>query len=368
MLPEKEIQMKAAVCREFGQDLVIENVTLAPVGAGQVHVKIAACAICHSDIMFMDGAWGGHLPAVYGHEAAGTVLSVGDGVRDVAVGDAVLVTLIRSCGVCPTCAGGHPTNCETAYDRVGSSPLRGKGDEILEHGLATAAFAQEAVVDQSQVIGLPDGLAMDAASLLACGAITGIGAVTNAAKLPKGASVVVIGAGGVGLNTIQGAVLAGASHVIALDVEPSKLDGAREFGATHLVNASDEDALDQVRGILGGRGVDYVFVAAGAVAAYRSALDYLAPCGELVMVGMTASGQEMGIEPVEVAGMAHVLRGTKMGDTVLARDIPVLIEHYFAGRLKLDELITNRYSLDQINEAIADTKAGKSRRNVIIFD
>jgi len=360
--------MKAAVCREFGKPLVIEEATLAPVQSGQVHVKIAACAICHSDIMFQSGAWGGQLPAVYGHEAAGRVLSVGNGVVDVSVGDAVLVTLIRSCGTCPTCSSGHPTNCETPYDRVGSSPLRGADGEILEHGMATAAFAEEVVVDQSQVIGLPDGLAMDAASLLACGAITGIGAVTNAAAMPVGASAVVIGAGGVGLNTIQGAALAGASHVIALDVAVDKLTGAKEFGATHVVNATDKDTVDQVYSILGGRGADYVFVTVGAVAAYKAALDYLAPRGELVMVGMTASGQEMGIEPVNIAGMSQVLRGTKMGDTVLQRDIPVLIEHYFAGRLKLDELITNRYSLDQINEAIADTTAGKSRRNVIVFD
>jgi len=246
--------------------------------------------------------------------------------------------------------------------------LRGMNGEILEHGLATAAFAEEVVVDQSQVIGLPDGLAMDAASLLACGAITGIGAVTNAAALPKGASAIVIGAGGVGLNTIQGAVLAGASHVIALDVAADKLEGAKEFGATHVVNALDKDTVDQVRNILGGRGADYVFVTVGVVAAYKAALDYLAPRGELVMVGMTASGQELGIEPVNIAGMSQVLRGTKMGDTVLPRDIPELIEHYFAGRLKLDELISNRYALGQINEAIADTKAGHSRRNVIVFE
>ncbi len=360
--------MKAAVCREFGKDLVIEDVTLAPASVGQVHVKIAACAICHSDIMFMEGAWGGHLPAVYGHEAAGIVLAVGDGVGAVAVGDAVLVTLIRSCGTCPTCTAGHPANCETPYDRVGSSPLRDSGGEILEHGLATAAFAEEVVVDQSQVIGLPGGLAMDAASLLACGAITGIGAVTNAAALPKGASAVVVGAGGVGLNTVQGAVLAGASHVIALDVADEKLEAAKEFGATHVINATSKDTGDQVRSILGGRGADYVFVTVGVVAAYKAALDYLAPRGELLMVGMTAVGQEIGIEPINIAGMSQVLRGTKMGDTVLQRDIPELIAHYFAGRLKLDELISNRFALDQINVAIADTKAGHSRRNVIVFD
>ncbi len=360
--------MKAAVCREFGKPLVIEEVTLASVSDDQVHVKVAACAICHSDIMAASGAWGGHLPAVYGHEAAGTVLAIGKNVSNVSVGDVVLVTLIKACGTCTMCSSDHPTDCETPYDRVGDSPLRAMNGEVLEHGIATAAFAEEVIVDHSQVIGLPDGIEMDAASLLACGAITGIGAVTNSAAMPKGATAAVIGAGGVGLNTIQGAVLAEASHVIALDVEPSKLDGALEFGATHAVNVRDTDAADQVRAITNGRGVDYVFVTVGSVAAYKSALDYLAVRGELIMVGMTASGQEMGIEPVNVAAMSQVLRGSKMGDTVLQRDIPVLIEHYKAGRLKLDELISNRYSLNQINEAIEDTKAGQSRRNVIVFD
>ncbi len=360
--------MKAAVCREFGKPLVIEDITLDAVKTGQVHVKIAACAICHSDIMYAKGAWGGHLPAVYGHEAAGTVLSVAADVEEVMVGDTVLVTLIRACGSCPTCSDGHPANCETSFDRIMGSPLHGTNGEALEQGMDTAAFAEEVVVDQSQVVRLPSDIAMDAASLLACGAITGIGAVTNAAKLPKGASVVVIGAGGVGLNTVQGAVLAGAASVIVLDVSQSKLAGALEFGATHVVNALDNDSIDQVFAINAGRGVDYVFVTTGAIAAYKTALNYLAPRGELVMVGMTASGQEMGLEPVNVAGMSQILRGTKMGDTVLQRDIPQLLEHYQAGRLKLDELISNRYTLDQINEAIADTEAGKSRRNVIVFE
>ena len=360
--------MKAAVCREFGKPLTIEEVKLGSINDDQVHVKAAACAICHYDIMFASGAWGGHLPAVYGHEAAGTVLAVGSNVSNVSVGDAVLVTLIKACGTCAMCESDHPTDCETPYDRVGSSPLTDASGEKLEHGMATAAFAEEVVVDHSQVIGLPESIKMDAASLLACGAITGIGAVTNSAAVPKGASAAVVGAGGVGLNTIQGAVLSEASHVIALDVERSKLDGAKEFGATHVVNAMDKDAADQVRAITNGRGVDYVFVTVGSVAAYKSALDYMAARGELVMVGMTPSGHELGIEPVNIAAMSQVLRGSKMGDTVLQRDIPVLLDHYQAGRLKLDELITNRYTLDQINEAIADTKAGQSRRNVIVFD
>lgn len=360
--------MKAAVCREFGKPLIIEEVHLAAPEKDQVHIKIEASAICHSDIIFISGAWGGHLPAVYGHEAAGTVISVGSDVKDVQAGDPVLVTLIRACGTCASCADHHPTDCETDYDRVAASPLTDSSGEALEHGMATAAFAEEVVVHHSQVVKLPSDISKEVACLLACGVITGVGAVTNAANMPKGASAAVIGTGGVGLNTIQGAVLAEASPVIALDIAADKLDGALEFGATHAVNALDPDALNQVRMITDGRGVDYVFVATGAITAYQSALPYLARRGELVMVGMTASGQEMTLEPVNITEMSQVLRGTKMGDTVLSRDIPVLIDHYKAGRLKLDELITKRYTLDQINQAIEDAEHGACRRNVIIFE
>lgn len=368
VLLKRSASMKAAVCREFGKPLNIEEVTLSALKTGQVHVEIKACAICHSDIMFASGAWGGHLPSIYGHEAAGFIVGVGDGVDDVSVGDAVLVTLIRACGSCCSCERGHPTDCETPYDRVGDSPLRDADGIVIEHGIATAAFAEEVVVDQSQIIKLPQDFPMDVASLLACGAITGIGAVINSANVPAGSSVVVVGAGGVGLNTIQGACLAKASHVIALDIDDDKLEGAREFGATHTINAKDQDVAEQISEITQRNGADYVFVTVGAIQAYQSAIDYIAPRGELVIVGMPPSGDKMEFEPVNIAALSQVMRGSKMGDTVLQRDIPKLIGYYQSGQLKLDELISNRFSLDQINEAIEDTKAGSSRRNVIIFD
>ncbi|MCP5086759.1 MAG: zinc-binding dehydrogenase [Rhodobacteraceae bacterium] len=359
--------MKAAVCREFGKDLTIEDVTLAAPTADQVAVKIDACAVCHSDIFYIDGAWGGHLPAVYGHEAAGIVSAVGSDVTDYQTGDSVLVTLIKSCGTCPTCASGHPVNCEVGYDRVGSSPITLADGDIAEHGLQTAAFAESVVVDQSQVVKIPEDIPKDAASLLACGVITGLGAVTNTAAIRPGCSVVVVGAGGVGLNAIQGAVLSGATKIIALDLEPEKLDGALEFGATHALNAADKDVAKQVRKVTGGRGADFVFVTVGAIKAFETAPRMLAARGEMIMVGMPPSGAMASYEPVMLTALSQSMKGSLMGETVLKRDIPWLIEQYRQGRLKLDELITNRYSLDQINEAIADTKAGKSRRNVIVF-
>lgn len=357
--------MRAAVCRAFGQPLTIEEVTLDPPGPSQVAVDLAACAICHSDISYAEGAWGGELPAVYGHEAAGRITAVGPGVRDLAPGDRVLVTLIRACGTCPACAGGDPTSCDRAWD-VPPSPLRDATGAPLVQGMKTAAFAEAVVVDRSQVVRLQDDLPFEQACLLACGVITGVGAVVNSARVPPGADVAVIGAGGVGLNAIQGAAIAGAARIIALDVAEARLAAARLFGATHGVLAGPEAAA-RVRAIPGRAGVDFAFVAVGSPGAMADAASLLAAGGKLVVVGMPASGVTVPYEPVTLASMNQAIIGSRMGRTVLARDIPWLIEHWRAGRLKLAELISGRYPLEGINAAIAEVKAGTARRNVILF-
>jgi len=357
-------QIKAAVCREFGAPLTIETVTLAAPNMGEVEVTLKACAICHSDISFIDGGWGGTLPAVYGHEAAGHISAVGDGVRGVAVGDPVVVTLIRACGTCPSCAGGKPVACES--DMV-SGPLTSATGEALVQAMNTGGFAERVVVDQSQVVKLSDGIAMEAASLLACGVITGVGAVVNAAGLRAGQDVVVIGAGGVGLNAIQGARIAGARRIIAVDMSEEKLAIAKEFGATDGVLATDEKPWRAAKKAIG-RGADAVFVTVGAIPAYDTAPQYLANGGKVIMVGMPHSGAMSTYEPVMLAATGQGMVGSKMGDVVIARDIPWMVDLYEQGRLKLDELISGRWSLEQINEAIADTKTGSAKRNVIVFD
>lgn len=359
--------MKAAVCHAFNTPLVIEEVTLRAPQKGEVEVDIKAVAICHSDILFAEGAWGGTLPAVYGHEGAGVVRSVGEGVIGLTAGDRVLVTMIRSCGHCGSCAGGHPATCETRIDTA-KGPLSMPDGSVLDQGLNTAAFAERVVVDHSQIVKLPDDIPMDSACLLACGVITGVGAATNSARIKPGSSVVVIGVGGVGLNAIQGAKICGAARIIAVDLSTEKLAAAREFGATDTVLASSDKPHRAVKALTGGRGADYVLVAAGAVQAFQTAPQFLCVGGTLVMVGMPPSGAKVTYEPVLVAKTAQTMKGSSMGDTVLARDIPYLVDLYKQGRLKLDELITRRYPLHQINEAIADTVAGNARRNVIIFD
>ena len=360
--------MKAAVCRAFGAPLEIADIELRPPGPGEIEVGIAACAVCHSDIHAIDGAWGGYLPAVFGHEAAGHVTAVGAGVTDIAHGDPVLVTPIRACGACPSCAGGHPATCETPHDRVQGSPLKDRDGTPVEQGISAAAFAERTVVDRSQVQKIPSGICMDAASLLSCGVITGFGAVTNTAGVQPGSNVVVVGAGGVGLNSIQGAAIAGAARVIAVDTVPEKLNGAREFGATHTASATDDDAELQVRNLTAGRGADTVFVTVGAAGAYRKAPRFLAPRGQLIAVGMPPSDALAEWSPADFSYLGQGIRGSCLGDTVLSRDIPRLVELYRQGRLKLDELVTGRYPLARINDAIDDTRSGKSRRNVILFD
>lgn len=358
--------VKAAVAHEFGTKLVIEDVELRMPEGSEVEVTIDAVAICHSDISFAEGAWGGSLPAVYGHEAAGKVSALGPNVRGLALGDSVVVTLIRACGTCPSCAGGAPTICETPYDGD-KGPLKTADGGMLHQAMASGAFAEKVVVEQAQVVKISDDIPKDAASLIACGVITGVGAVVNAAGLRAGQDVVVIGAGGVGLNAIQGARIAGARRIVAVDMSEEKLAVAKEFGATDGVLASHPKPWRAAQKAVG-RGADAVIVTVGAIPAYDAAPRYLAGGGKVIMVGMPHSGDMSSYEPVTMAFMGQGIVGSKMGDVVIQRDIPWMVDLYLQGRLKLDELISGRWSLDQINEAIADTKSGAARRNVILFD
>lgn len=356
---------RAAVAHEFGKPLVIEEVELGEPGPGEVEVKLAACAICFSDISYIDGGWGGTLPAVYGHEASGHIARLGPGVSGFAEGDRVIVTLLRACGTCPSCATGHPATCEAGYDRD-RGPLRTVAGGTLHHGLKVGGFAERAVVHESQIARIPETIPLDAASLLSCGVITGIGAVVNTGRVRPGEVVVVIGAGGVGLNAIQGARIAGASRIVAVDMTEAKLAAAREFGATDGILATGEKPWKRLQEIAG-RLADAVFVTVGAIPAFDAAPRYLGTGGRMVMVGMPHSGAMSSYEPVVIAALSQAMLGSVMGDTVLKRDIRWMVDLYEQGRLKLDELISGRWKLDEINEAIADTRSGAARRNVIVF-
>jgi Zn-dependent alcohol dehydrogenase len=346
---------------------VIEEVGLRRPGPGEVEVRLAATAICHSDIHFMDGAWGGALPAVYGHEAAGEVVAVGDGVGDLAVGTPVVVTLVRSCGHCFYCGRGEETACEQGYPPLETSPLRTAAGGALTQGMATAAFAERVVVDRSQVVATPPSVPFASAALLACGVLTGVGAVLNTARVPAGASVVVIGAGGVGLNVVQGARIAGASPIVALDPVAAKRHAALALGATDACDPLGDDPAPAVRALTGGRGADFVFVSVGSKAAIEGGFRLLGKGGALVILGMPASGVEVALDPTMLAAQGQRVLGSRMGSSRIARDIPRLVEHYRNGKLKLDELVSGRYPLAAINEAIAAVRQGAALRNVIVF-
>jgi S-(hydroxymethyl)glutathione dehydrogenase / alcohol dehydrogenase len=359
--------MRAAVCHAFGKPFRIENVDIDGPGRGEIAVDVAACAICHSDIIFADGGWGGALPAVYGHEAAGVVSKVGKGVEEFKAGDHVVVTLIRACGHCSSCNDGHLVTCGTTFYRDAHTPLQNEHGQPLTQGLRTAAFAEGVVVDASQAVTIPKKMNLDVASLLACGVITGVGAAVHTAQVRSGATVAVLGTGGVGLNVIQACALAAAGIIIAIDVVPSKLGTARSFGATHGLLGSDPELKHKFRELTKGRGADYVFVTVGAKAAFVQSLGLVARSGTLVLVGMPPDGMTIDIDPGFIAQDNLRVLGSKMGDSRIKVDIPKLVALYEAGRLKLDELITERFSLDQINDAMSKARSGEAVRNVILM-
>lgn len=361
--------MKAAVCYEFGRPLVVEEVEIDPPQTGEVKVRMAATAICHSDIHLLRGDWGGKTPVVAGHEAAGVVEEIGAGVTLVKPGDSVVVSLLRACGRCFYCATGAPHICEGDYALLTQSRLRTKQGDPIEHGTRTAAFAEYAIVDQSQTVKIPKEMPLDRAALLACGVITGVGAVVNTAQVKPNSSVVVMGVGGVGLNAIQGAVLAGAHPIIAIDLLDNKLAAARTFGATHTLNATQHEAPEAaVKELTSGRGADYVFVTVGSVSAAAQGFKMIGREGSLVIVGIPQREATISI-PVSqfVSGGPRRIIGSFMGSTRLSVDVPRLVELYQHGRLKLDELITACYPLEQINEAIEVVEKGEALRNVIVF-
>jgi len=358
--------MQAAVCYEFGKPLVVEDIVIDPPQAGEVKVKLAATAICHSDVHLIRGEWGGEVPVIAGHESAGIVDAVGEGVTNVQPGDHVVVSLLRSCGRCFYCTTGAPYNCHGTFALDTQSRLRNAKGEKIHHGIRTASFAEYAIVEQTQCVKIPADIPLDCAALLACGVITGLGAVTNTAKIAPRSSVAVIGVGGVGLNSIQGAALSGARLIIAVDLLDNKLTAARTFGATHTVNASQENAVTAVQTLSGGDGIDYAFVTVGNAAAVSQAFDMIRAGGSVVVVGLPKSSDTVALNIHRLIGERHVV-GSPMGSTRLSVDVPRLVELYQQGKLKLDELITQRYPLAQINQAIESMERGEALRNVIMF-
>jgi S-(hydroxymethyl)glutathione dehydrogenase/alcohol dehydrogenase len=359
--------LKAAVCYEIGKPLVVEEVDIDPPQAGEVKVKLAATAVCHSDIHMFKGELPMKPPLVGGHESAGYVDEVGKGVTRVQPGDRVVISLMANCGICKYCRTGRSWLCNAAWPLEKEARMHNKKGQDLVQPFKIGSFAEYNIVHESGLIKIPDDMPLDRASLLACGVITGFGAVVNRAKVEVMSSCVIIGCGGVGLNAVQGAAISGAYPVIAVDISDDKLKASRTFGATHTVNSSKSDAVKEVQALTDG-GADYVFVTVGSVAAINQAVFMTGPRGMTVIVGLPGFRDILELPPHLLIKDERILTGSYMGSTQYQTEIPKLVELYKAGILKLDELITARFPLDEINQAIELVEKGKALRNVIMFE
>ena len=361
--------MRAAVSYGAGEPLVVEEIDISPPHEGEVLVQVGACAICQSDLHYLSGAWPTEaFPMICGHEVAGTVAERGAGVTALREGDRVVVSLVRDCGRCRYCKAGHPYLCEGRLPIDAETRFRNRAGRRIHQGLRTGGFAEQVLVHHSQAAAIPDDMPLEHAGLLACGVLTGFGAVVNAARMEPGRTAAVIGIGGVGINCVQGAAIAGARTLIAIDVEPAKFTLARTLGATHTLNPKDGGVAEAVAGITEGAGVDYVFVAAGNAEAIELGGDVLAKLGCMVVASMPPSGVTVPLKPDSLVSRNQTFIGTKMGSARLPKDVPRLVELYREGRLELAELIADRYPLEAINQALDTAGQGAAARNVIVFD
>ncbi len=357
--------MKCAICVETGQPLEFIEVSLPVPQAHEVIVHTAATAVCHSDLHLLDGTWPHPLPVIAGHESAGMVAAVGREVTQFKAGDKVVVCSVRACGHCYYCLIGASQCCTHTFPE-NTSVFTAVTGQTIHIGLRMGGFAEAMIVDHRQLARLPDTMPLDKAALLACGVLTGYGAVVNTAKVKPGKTVGVIGVGGVGVNSLQAAHLVGASHIVAIDIDEAKLEKAPNFGASHVVNSAQEDVQQQVLEITDGRGLDYCFVTAPVMAAAEMGIQLTGHLGETVIVGFGDWDQNI---PVPIGQLMREKRITasRMGSGKVAVDIPLLAQYYLDGRLKLDELITNRYLFSEINTAIKASQTGAGLRNMILF-
>jgi len=363
--------MKAAVLYEPGQPLRVEDVELAPPRTGEVRVRVGAAGVCHSDYHVMHGDMVAVLPAVLGHEGAGVVEEVGPGVTGVAQGDHVVLLWRTSCGRCEYCSVGRPALCVVGTALRNSGLLMdgttrlSRDDLQLRHFAGVSCFAEQTVCAQEAVLKIPEDIPMPIAALAGCAVMTGVGAVVNTAKVEPGSTVLVIGAGGVGLCAIMGAVLAGAARIIAADLNPAKLELATSLGATEVVDSSRDDLVDAVRELTGA-GVDYAFEVIGLAETVEQAIRAVRVGGTAVAVGIVPTGMTAQVNVQQLVMQEKTLKGSIYGSTRPHVDFPRLFELYRRGRLPLDRLLTRQWALGEINEAYDALLAGTVARSVVV--
>ena len=360
--------MQAAVFRDVNAPMQVENVDISKPGSREVLVRTSAAGVCHSDLHFYNGTYPGRTPCVLGHESAGIVEQVGSDVTYVKPGDHVITCLSVFCGHCEDCLTGHMSRCSSPEVRRGPNDeprLSIEGADVQQFA-NLGSFAELMLVHEHSVAKIREDMPLDRAALIGCGVTTGVGAVIHTAAVKPGTSVAVIGCGGVGLSCINGAALAGAGKVIAVDKIPTKLELARKFGATDTVDASEGDPVEQVRELTGG-GVHYSFEAIGLAITAQQAFRMLARGGTATVIGMIPPGDMVSIHGPDFL-QEKKLQGSMMGSNHFRVDMPRFVDFYLQGKLHLDDMVASRIKLSDINEAMAQLETGEVARNVIVFE
>ena len=362
--------MKAAVLYQRRASMVIEEVELNPPASDEVRIKIKACGVCRSDYHHWENEYGSVLPLVLGHEVAGVVDAVGDAVSKVRPGDRVVNAMGHRCGECFYCLKGEPYLCTPSDDAplLKRFPRIWKGNQGINSFSAAGGFAEYTVVPATQVVPFPADVPFEAAALVGCGVATGFGSVVNTAKVQPGSNVLVIGCGGVGLTVIQTAAMAGAAKIIAVDIRDNKLMYAQQFGATHVINASRDETVQRVRALTGGFGADYAFEVVSHPKTIEQAYESLRKGGVAIIVGMSPIGAQLTIDPLAMYRTGRTIMGSAYGNIRPAIDFPRIFELFRAGKLKLREMVSRTFELQEINEAFIALSTGEVARGVVIFD
>lgn len=362
--------MKAAVMRGYAAPLEIEEVRIDAPGPGEVLVRTAASGICHSDLHVIEGSLPVPPPCILGHEPAGVVEAVGAGVADFAPGDHVIGCLTQFCGTCRYCTEGRPYLCLTQFlGRPAGAVARlsaADGNEIFQFA-NLSSFAEKILAPERSLVKIRDDMPLDRASLIGCGVTTGLGAVLNTVRVPAGASVAVVGCGGVGLAAVQGARIVGAGKIIAVDAQPWKFDLARKLGATACVDPKAADPVSAVQDLTGG-GADFVFECIGLVPTVQQAVAMTARGGTTVLVGVVPITETVPIPAADVTLQEKKITGSFMGSNRFRFDMPKYVDFYLDGRLNLDDMISSRIPLEQVNDAFTRMRNGEVARQVIVFD
>ena len=368
----QETGMKAVIIEGRNERARVDEVEVGEPAEGEIRIKMAASGVCHSDYSVIDGTIDREYPIILGHEGAGVVDAVGDHVKSLQPGDHVVLSYIPQCGKCFYCTTGRPNLCETSsftgqgFLPNGNRPIKRGGEPIsMMTGLGT--MSEMTIIHETSAVPISPDIPLEKAALVGCGVMTGVGAAINTADVQAGSSVAVFGSGGIGLNVIQGAAMAGANKIIAVDTNPLKLEFALRFGATHTVDASEEDPVDRIRQLTDGRGSDYAFEAIGNATVMRQAYDSTRRAGTVAVIGIAKANDDISIPASTLVRDEKRIVGSFYGSTRQRVDLPRMFELYESGHLKLDELITKTYAIDDAQEAFDDLIAGKNARGVLVF-